>query len=303
MAPDVILHEVGPRDGLQNEKISIPAAVKVELIERLVATGITSIEATSFVSPKWVPQLADGAEVLAAVPRGTGLRYTALIPNLKGFEAARAAGADEVAVFVAASETFSRKNTNCSIVEALARFSPVLEAAGQLGMPVRGYISCIAGCPYEGAVAPAAVGDLAGKLRQMGCGLITLGDTIGIGTPRQIRAAIEAAAVHVPIESLVGHYHDTYGMAVANVYASLEMGLCRFDSSVAGLGGCPYAPGASGNVATEALVFLMEGMGLKTGIHLERLIAVAQWISAKINRLPQSALARARGCNEDITCV
>ncbi|QDX79908.1 hydroxymethylglutaryl-CoA lyase [Denitratisoma sp. DHT3] len=288
-----IINEVGPRDGLQNEKTPIPAALKIELIERLAAAGLTSIEATSFVSPRWVPQLADGAEVLAGVPRRPGLRYTALVPNLKGFEAARAAGADEVAVFVAASESFSRKNTNCSIAEALERCAPVLAAAAEAGMPVRGYISCIAGCPFEGEVSPARVGRLAGELHAMGCHQISLGDTIGVGTPRQIRAAIKAAAVHVPVERLIGHYHDTYGMALANVHASLEMGVFRFDSSVAGLGGCPYAPGATGNVATEDLAYLMRGLGIETGINMNKLVAVARWISAKIDRPAQSALALA----------
>lgn len=289
----VIINEVGPRDGLQNEKTPIPATLKIELIQRLVDAGLTAIEATSFVSPKWVPQLADGAEVLAGVPRRAHLRYTALVPNLKGFEAALASGVDEVAVFVAASESFSQKNTNCSIDEALGRCLPVLAAARETGVPVRGYISCVAGCPYEGEVAPAVVGRLAGALYAMDCHQISLGDTIGVGTPRQIRAFIEAAAAHVPVDCLIGHYHNTYGMAIANVHASLELGVYRFDSSVAGLGGCPYAPGATGNVATEDLVYLMHGIGIETGINMNKLIGVARWISAKIGRSPQSALARA----------
>lgn len=292
----VRLVEVGPRDGLQNEKQQVPADTKVELIRRLAAAGLTTIEVTSFVSPKWVPQMADSTEVLSRVLGGAapaGLDYPVLTPNLKGFEAALAAGAREVAVFGAASETFSQKNINCSIAESLARFRPVTEAAQAAGVRVRGYVSCVAGCPYEGPVAPEKVAEVAETLLAMGCYEISLGDTIGTGNPASIRRMLEAVLRRVPAERLAGHYHDTYGMAAANVYASLQMGVAVFDASVGGLGGCPYAAGASGNVATEDLVWLLDGMGLKTGIDLDALVDVAAWISAQLGRQPASRVARA----------
>src|SRR5690606_19599873 len=242
--------EVGPRDGLQNERGEVPTAIKVELIERLAAAGLPAIEATAFVSPKWVPQMADHAEVLAQMRREPGVSYPVLAPNLKGYEAARAAGADEVAVSAAASETFSRKNINCSIAESLERFRPVLEAAANDGIRVRGYISCVLGCPFEGDVDPVRVAGIAGALHAMGCYEISLGDTIGVGTPGKTKSMRAACAQRVPVAMLAGHYHDTYGQALANIYASLELGVRTFDASVAGLGGCPYAPGATGNVAT-----------------------------------------------------
>lgn len=292
----VRLVEVGPRDGLQNEKQLVPADSKVELIRRLAAAGLSTIEVTSFVSPKWVPQMGDNTEVLTRVLGGAapaGLNYPVLTPNLKGFEAALAAGAREVAVFGAASESFSQKNINCSIAESLERFRPVTEAAQAAGVRVRGYVSCVAGCPYEGPVAPEKVAEVAETLLAMGCYEISLGDTIGTGNPVSIRRMLDAVLRRVPAERLAGHYHDTYGMAAANVYASLEMGVAVFDASVGGLGGCPYAAGASGNVATEDLVWLLAGMGIDTGIDLDALVDVAAWISAEIGREPASRVARA----------
>ncbi|MBW7861278.1 MAG: hydroxymethylglutaryl-CoA lyase [Rhodocyclaceae bacterium] len=287
--------DVGPRDGLQNEKQLVPAEVKVELVARLADAGLTAIEATSFVSPKWVPQMGDHAEVLTQVlaARRPGVAYPVLTPNLKGFEAALAAGAEEVAVFGAASESFSRRNINCSIAESLERFRPVAEAAQAAGVRVRGYVSCVAGCPYEGEVAPAAVADVAATLFEMGCYEVSLGDTIGTGTPRTIRRMLDAVTRRVPVERLAGHYHDTYGMAVANVFASLQAGVAVFDASVGGLGGCPYAAGASGNVATEDVVWLLDGLGIETGIDLDRLVDTAAWISARLGREPASRVARA----------
>jgi len=289
----VRLVEVGPRDGLQNEPATVPTAVKVELIERLAEAGLPAVEATAFVSPKWVPQMADAAEVLSAIRCRPGVSYPVLVPNLKGLEAAQAAGAEEIAVFAAASETFSRRNINCSIAESLDRFGRVAEAALAAGLRVRGYVSCIAGCPYEGAVPPAQVAEVAAALAAMGCYEVSLGDTIGVGTPAVVKRAIEACAARIPIERLAGHYHDTYGQAVANVYASLELGVATFDCSVAGLGGCPYAPGASGNVATEDVVYLLQGLGIETGVDLERLVQTARWICALLGREPASKVARA----------
>lgn len=289
----VKLVEVGPRDGLQNEKQTVPAATKIELIERLGLAGLTVIEATAFVSPKWVPQMADGARVLAGISRRAGVSYPVLVPNLQGFEAAVAAGAKEVAVFAAASESFSRRNINCSIAESLQRFAPVLEAARSRGVPVRGYVSCVAGCPYEGDVAAHAVARVAGALYEMGCHEVSLGDTIGVGTPGKVRNVIEACARGVPIDRLAGHYHDTYGMALANVYASLQVGLSIFDASVGGLGGCPYAVGATGNVATEDVVYLLNGLEVETGVNLDELVGAAEWISAQLGRAPVSRVARA----------
>jgi hydroxymethylglutaryl-CoA lyase len=284
MTTSVRLVEVGPRDGLQNEPHEVPTTVKVELIERLADAGLPAVEATAFVSPKWVPQMADHTEVFERIRRKAGVDYPVLAPNLKGFEAARAAGATEVAIFGAASESFSRRNINCSIAESLERFRPVAQAARQHGIRVRGYVSCVLACPYEGDVAPERVAEVAQALYEMGCYEVSLGDTIGTGTPGKTRAMIEACAACVPVEKLAGHYHDTYGQALANIYASLELGVRTFDASVAGLGGCPYAAGASGNVATEDVVYMLNGLGVRTGIDLERLVEIGQWISGVLNR-------------------
>lgn len=289
----VRLVDVGPRDGLQNEKQVVATETKVELIARLADAGLKTIEATSFVSPKWVPQMGDNADVMARIARRPGVAYPVLTPNLKGFEAALAAGADEVAVFGAASESFSQKNINCSIAESLERFRPVTEAAHAAGVKVRGYVSCVAGCPYEGAVAPAKVAEVAATLMEMGCYEVSLGDTIGSGNPASITRMLEAVIRRVPVERLAGHYHDTYGMAAANIYASLQMGVSVYDASVGGLGGCPYAAGASGNVATEDVVWLLDGLGIETGIELERLVNIAAWISGVLGREPASRVARA----------
>jgi len=285
--------DVGPRDGLQNEARSVPTAVKIELISRLAEAGLPAVEATAFVSPKWVPQMADSAEVMAGIRKKPGVAYPVLVPNMKGLEAARAAGAMEIAVFGAASETFSRKNINCSIAESLERFAPVVKAARASRMRVRGYISCALGCPYEGEVKPRAVAALAEKLYAMGCYEISLGDTIGVGTPGKTRAMIEAVAKKVPTAKLAGHYHDTYGQALANIYASLEAGVKTFDSSVAGLGGCPYAKGATGNVATEDVVYMMNGLGIATGVDLEKLRQAGEFICKQLGREPASKVARA----------
>lgn len=293
MSTRVKIVEVGPRDGLQNEKQPVDVATKVALIERLVAAGVTHIEAASFVSPKWVPQMAGSAEVMAAVPRPPGVHYSALTPNLKGLEAALAAGCEEVAVFGAASEAFSQKNINCSIDESLVRFRSVAEAAQAAGVRVRGYVSCVLGCPYEGPVAPAQVLRVALQLREMGCHEISLGDTIGRGTPDATRRLLEACLRELPAQVLAGHFHDTYGMAVANVSAALDMGLRTFDSSVAGLGGCPYAAGASGNVATEDVVYLLQNMGYETGIDLAALVEAGLFISQALGRAPQSRVSQA----------
>lgn len=285
--------EMGPRDGLQNEKQEVATAVKLELIERLADAGLPAIEATAFVSPKWIPQMADHTEVLERIRRKPGVSYPVLTPNLKGFEAARAAGAAEVAVFAAASEAFSRRNINCSIAESLERFRPVTEAARDAGIKVRGYVSCVLGCPYEGEVAPQKVAEVAGALHELGCYEVSLGDTIGVGTPRKTQAMIEACARRVPIARLAGHYHDTYGQALANIYASLELGVATFDSSVAGLGGCPYAAGATGNVATEDVVYMMNGLDIETGVDLARLVEIGQWISGVLGREPATRAGRA----------
>ncbi|WP_201211163.1 hydroxymethylglutaryl-CoA lyase [Rhodocyclus purpureus] len=285
--------EVGPRDGLQNEKQLVPTAVKRELISRLGAAGLQSIEATSFVSPKWVPQMADNAELMAGLERLAGVSYPVLTPNLKGLEAALAAGAEDVAVFAAASESFSRKNINCSIAESLDRFAPVMAAAREAGVRVRGYVSCVVGCPYEGEISPSAVAAVAATLFEMGCNEISLGDTVGVGTPLKIRRMLDAVAAKVPLSRLAGHYHDTYGMAIANIYASLEAGVAVFDASVAGLGGCPYARGAAGNVATEDVVYLLDGLGIETGIDLTQLVDCAHWISEQLGRRPNSKVALA----------
>jgi len=292
--PDFVrLVEVGPRDGLQNEPGEVPTDVKVELIERLADAGLPAVEATAFVSPKWVPQMADHTEVLERIRRKPGVSYPVLTPNLKGFEAARAAGATEVAIFGAASEAFSKKNINCSIAESLERFKPVVDAAKKEKIRVRGYVSCVLGCPYEGEINPERVADVAGALYEMGCYEVSLGDTIGTGTPGRTKAMIEACARRVPLEKLAGHYHDTYGQALANIYASLEMGVATFDASVAGLGGCPYAAGASGNVATEDVVYMLNGLGMRTGVDLDRLVDIGQWICGILKKAPSSKAARA----------
>ena len=285
--------EVGPRDGLQNEPREVPTAVKVELIERLADAGLPAIEATAFVSPKWVPQMADHTEVLERIRRKPGVDYPVLAPNLKGFEAARAAGATEVAIFGAASEAFSQRNINCSIAESLERFRPVAEAARKADVKVRGYVSCVLGCPYEGEIDPQRVADVAAALHDMGCYEVSLGDTIGTGTPGKTKAMIEACAERVPIGKLAGHYHDTYGQALANIYASLEMGVRTFDASIAGLGGCPYAAGASGNVATEDVVYMLNGLGVRTGVELDKLVDIGEWICGILGREPSSKAARA----------
>jgi hydroxymethylglutaryl-CoA lyase len=281
---NVRIVEVGPRDGLQNEKQVVATATKLELIRRLAAAGLRDIEATSFVSPKWVPQMADHAEIMKGLSRDAGVAYSVLTPNLKGFESAIAAGAREVAVFASASEGFSRKNINCSIAESIDRFVPVLEAARSIGVKVRGYVSCVVGCPYDGPIEPKSVARVAARLKELGCYEISLGDTIGVGTPASVLRMLEAVGKAVPIESLAGHYHDTYGMAIANIYASYQLGVRTFDSAVAGLGGCPYAKGATGNVATEHAVYLLEGLGCDTGVDLGALRDVAAWIKPLLRR-------------------
>ncbi len=292
--PDFVrIVEVGPRDGLQNEPGEVSTDVKIQLIERLADAGLPAVEATAFVSPKWVPQMADHTEVLERIRRRPGVSYPVLTPNLKGFEAARAAGATEVAVFGAASEAFSRKNINCSIAESLERFRPVAAAAREAGIKVRGYVSCVLGCPYEGEVKPERVAAVAAALFEMGCYEVSLGDTIGVGTPGKTKAMIEACARRVPLERLAGHYHDTYGQALANIYASLELGVATFDASVAGLGGCPYAVGASGNVATEDVVYMLHGLGIRTGVDLDRLVDIGQWICSVLKKEPSSKAGRA----------
>jgi len=290
----VRLVEVGPRDGLQNEPRPLGVADKVRLVDDLSAAGLQYVEVGSFVSPKWVPQMAGSAEVFAGIRRTSGVTYAALTPNMKGFEAAMAAGVEEVAVFAAASEAFSRKNLNCSISESLARFVPVLDAARARGVRVRGYVSCVLGCPYEGAVAPQQVAAVAGELFAMGCYEVSLGDTIGTGTAGKARALFEVVGRNIPRERLAGHFHDTYGQALANVYASLLEGIAVFDSSVAGLGGCPYARGASGNVASEDVLYLLDGLGIHTGIDLQALIAAGERICAVLGRDNGSRVARAR---------
>ena len=290
----VRLVEVGPRDGLQNERQPISVADKVRLVNDLSAAGLSYIEVGSFVSPKWVPQMAGSAEVFAQIERKAGVTYAALTPNLKGLEAAIEAGVREVAVFAAASEAFSQKNINCSIAESLARFAPLLGAARARDIRVRGYVSCVLGCPYEGEVAPGKVAEVAGELHAMGCHEISLGDTIGTGTPGKARTLFDTVARVVPRERLAGHFHDTYGQALANIYASLLEGIAVFDSSVAGLGGCPYAKGASGNVASEDVLYLLNGLGIHTGVDLPALIAAGQRISEVLGRPNGSRVARAR---------
>jgi hydroxymethylglutaryl-CoA lyase len=287
--------EVGPRDGLQNEKAIIPAAAKIELIDRLTATGLRSIEATSFVSPKWVPQLADAAEVFAGIHRAPGVAYPVLVPNLQGYERARAVGAEEVAVFSAASEAFNRKNINAGIDESIERFMPVLERARADGVKVRGYVSTVLGCPYQGAVPVADVVRVASRMHALGCYEVSLGDTIGIGTPGAARAMLRAVAAEVPMAALAIHFHDTRGQALANILACLEEGVAVVDAAVSGTGGCPYAPGASGNVATEDVVYMLEGMGIATGVDLPRLVDTGRWLAALLGRGSGSKVTLASG--------
>lgn len=295
MLPEQVrIVEVGPRDGLQNEQGQVRAEDKVALVNALVAAGLKHVEVGSFVSPRWVPQMADSAAVFAAIARAPGVTYAALTPNLQGFEAAIAAGASEVAVFAAASESFSQRNINCSIAQSLQRFEPVLAAAVAHGIKVRGYVSCVLGCPYEGDIAPERVRDVGDAMLQMGCYELSLGDTLGIGTPGAARRLIDTVAQRVPRGQLAGHFHDTYGQAVANIYACLLEGVQVFDSSVAGLGGCPYAPGASGNVATEDVLYLLHGLGISTGVDLERVVQAGQAIMLALGRQSASRVARAR---------
>ncbi|MFL1494341.1 hydroxymethylglutaryl-CoA lyase [Pseudomonas antarctica] len=290
----VRLVEVGPRDGLQNEAQPISVADKVQLVDALTHAGLSYIEVGSFVSPKWVPQMAGSAEVFAHIQRKPGVTYGALAPNLRGFEDALAAGVKEVAVFAAASEAFSQRNINCSISESLARFAPIMAAAKQHGISVRGYVSCVVGCPYEGDIAPEQVAAVARELYAMGCYEVSLGDTIGTGTAGATRRLFEVVGAQVPRDKLAGHFHDTYGQAIANIYASLLEGVSVFDSSIAGLGGCPYAKGASGNVATEDVVYLLDGLGIDTGIDLAQLIRAGQQISHVLGRPSGSRVAKAR---------
>ena len=289
----VKLVDVGPRDGLQNEKQQVPAAIKIELVHRLQAAGLTEIEVTSFVSPKWVPQMGDSTEVMAGIRRKPGVRYSVLTPNLKGFEAALLSRPDEIVVFGAASEAFSQKNINCSIAESIERFAPVVAAAHEAGIYVRGAMSCTVGCPYEGDIAPERVSYLAGLMRGIGVQHVGVADTIGVGTPVKVQRAVEATLKHYDINEVSGHFHDTYGQALANTLACLQMGVWQFDTSVAGLGGCPYAKGATGNVASEDVVYMLHGMGIETGIDLDKLIDAGQFISDFLGRATNSRAAKA----------
>ena len=293
LANNVTLFEVGPRDGLQNEKSQLEVGDKVELINRLSQTGLQHIEAGSFVSPKWVPQMASSAEVFAQIERAPAISYSALTPNKQGLDAAMAAGVKEVAVFGAASESFSQKNINCSIDESIDRFIPVIEQALANDIAVRGYVSCVVGCPYEGDINTDAVATVAKRLIELGCYEISLGDTIGVGTPEQVKRMLDAVARHVPVAQLAIHCHDTYGQALANIYAALQCGVSTIDSSVAGLGGCPYAAGASGNIASEDVVYLLNGLGIECGVDLAKLISAGNFISQKIGKPNQSKVAQA----------
>lgn len=294
LQPAVTVVEVGPRDGLQNEPQPVPLAEKVALVEALAAAGLPVVEAGAFVSPRWVPQMADSAELLRAVKLVPGVRYPVLVPNAQGLAAARAAGAAEIAVFAAASETFSRKNINCSIAESLDRFRPVVAEARAAGLRVRGYVSCVVGCPYEGRIAPTAAARVAAALHAMGCREISLGDTIGVGTPRAVLDLLRTVAMEVPLKALAIHAHDTYGQGLANVLAALELGIRVVDSSVGGLGGCPYAPGASGNVATEDVLYMLDGLGVATGADLDAVIRAGERIAAVLGRPGRSRAAAAR---------
>ncbi|MEY2994465.1 MAG: hypothetical protein RL357_1400 [Pseudomonadota bacterium] len=286
--------DVGPRDGLQNEKQAVPAAVKIDLIHRLVGAGVRHLEATSFVSPKWVPQMADAPDVMAGIDRAPGVVYSVLTPNMKGLEAALVTHPGEVVVFGAASEAFSHKNINCSVAESIERFAPVVEAAHAAGVATRGAISCAVGCPYEGDVSADAVAQVARLMKDIGVQRIAVADTIGVGTPRQVQAAMEAALRHYDLAQISGHFHDTYGQALANTLAALEMGIRVFETSVAGLGGCPYAKGATGNVATEDVVYMLRGMGIDTGIDLDQLIDAADAISRFLGRSPNGRVSVAK---------
>lgn len=285
--------EVGPRDGLQNEAIPVSASDKIKLIEKLDEAGVTYIESGSFVSPKWVPQMATSTEIFEKLKRNKAVTYAALTPNLKGFEAALAVGADEVAIFGAASESFSQKNINCSIEESLERFIPIMEAAKQANIRVRGYVSCVLGCPYEGDIEPEQVAMVAEKLYDMGCYEISLGDTVGVGTPASVTTMIQAVSARVPVDKLAVHFHDTYGQALTNIYAALQLGVSVVDSAVAGLGGCPYAKGASGNVATEDVVYMLNGLGINTGIDFKKLLQAGWFISNTLGKAPISKVSNA----------
>lgn len=292
--PDSVkIVDVGPRDGLQNEAQTIPPAIKIELINRLSKTGLPVIEVGSFVSPKWVPQMADTQNVYEGIDRQPDIRYPVLVPNMKGFEDAQKTGVQDIAVFAAASETFSQKNINCSITESIERFAPVCDAAKKSGIRVRGYISCVLGCPYEGDVDPSAVAGLSLKLLEMGCEEISLGDTIGVGTPKQAQSLIDAVTEKVSVEKLAAHFHDTYGQALANLLAVMEKGIAVIDSSVAGLGGCPYAKGATGNVASEDVLYMLNGLGINTGVDLNQLIDAGRFISDHLDRAPYSKVSHA----------
>lgn len=289
----VRLVDVGPRDGLQNEPGVVPTEAKVELIHRLANAGLPSVEATSFVSPKWVPQMADHSEVMRTIRRKPGVSYPVLVPNMKGLESALAAGVDEIAGFAAATESFSQRNTNCSIEESMERFAPVCKTALASGMKVRGYISVVLECPFEGSVNPKVVADIAKRLMDMGCYEVSLGDTTGMGTPGETKLLMETLARDIPPAQLGGHFHDTYGQALANILASMEVGVSTFDASIAGLGGCPYSPGATGNVATEDVVYMLNGMGIETGISMDRLLDAAQYICDVLKRQTASRAGRA----------
>ena len=296
MRPDkVTLYEVGPRDGLQAEKQIVSAEDKIALVDLLTASGLGYIEAASFVSPKWVPQMADGAAVMTSIQRNARTAYPVLTPNMQGYQAARAAGANVVAIFGAASESFSQKNINCSIAESLARFEPVCEQAKQDGVRVRGYVSTVIACPYEGPIKPEAVANVAEKMLAMGCYEISLGDTIGVGTPADVQRLLDVVLKRLPVDQLAVHFHDTYGQALANILTSLDYGITTVDASVGGLGGCPYAPGASGNVASEDVLYMLDGMGIQTGVDIEKLVAAAWFISDVLGRPPRSKVAVARG--------
>ncbi|PCJ96589.1 MAG: hydroxymethylglutaryl-CoA lyase [Zetaproteobacteria bacterium] len=290
----VRIYEVGPRDGLQNESQIVPTMVKIALIERLADAGFSHVEATSFVSPEAVPQMADHKEVMEGITRREGVIYPVLVPNIRGMEAALKTGAQEVAIFASASEAFSNKNINCSIEESYNRFLPVMQMAKDAGVPVRGYVSCVLGCPYEGDIMPEAVADVAKQLHHMGCYEISLGDTIGVGKPDQVRRLLEVVIGRVPVESLALHFHDTYGRALDNIRVGLEMGVCVVDSSVAGLGGCPYAKGATGNVASEDVIDMLNGLGITTNVNIDKVIETAQFISKYLGREPSSKIDRAK---------
>ena len=285
--------EVGPRDGLQNEAENIPVDIKIELVNRLSRAGFVNIETASFVSPKWVPQMANSDQVMAGITRKPGVVYSALAPNLQGSRAALAAGADEIVIFAAASEAFSQKNINCSIAESIERFLPVAAAAKEHGKRLRGAVSCAFGCPYQGAVAPAAVADVVRRLRDLGCDEIDIADTIGVATPGQVHAVMQSAIAEFPITGLSGHFHDTYGQALANIYAALEVGITIYHSSVAGLGGCPFAKGATGNVASEDVLYMMQGLGITTGIDLQQVVDAGQFISGFLKRKANSRAGNA----------